>query len=143
MRLVLLQRGGIGMNKDFDTTNSLEPVVISRAHMKLGESMTTGVTRTDGNVHWRRKGQRRSLCGKVAKRSLNEEDFATCEKCQVKYGELLQEQYKTEIRNYWDKPNGSLPVGKVIVPTKKKQVYERVPLPDEYLPTGSGRRVRL
>lgn len=63
-----------------------------------------------------------------------------CGKCQKKLDALLAEQKKTELRNYWRKPEyGGIKTAAQPKPKLRPKVSQPS-LPDELLPTGTGER---
>lgn len=68
--------------------------------------------------------------------------LVVCKVCQGKLQRLLNNQVKAELRNYWRNPDHAGAVVPNVTKTKKAKAaikYEQPALPDELLPTGSGK----
>lgn len=84
-----------------------------------------------------------TLCGrKTNSIALNPDEAEPCATCAARLDKYVAELVADEVRNYWSRPAAGEPFVRSKEKQKPKIKYERVPLPDEYLPTGSGKLVR-
>jgi hypothetical protein len=116
-------------------------LILQRAMSKVGANEVY----TLKTIHVSQNGK--VLCGfkgQLYNRTVNMDiaKFPHCQVCANKFRRLLDNQVKAELRNYWRNPDhkGAL-APKGVKPVKKVKTPDvaRPMLPDELLPTGSGK----
>jgi len=126
--------------------NDIDSVAAHRADTYVRAGVATYASADDVR-HLKDTNTKEVLCGAKVKgreRSPNEygPEIRTCAACNAVYQDRFDERLGYEVKHYWDNPASGRPVPQMVTLRKKRIEYKSVPLPDEYLPTGTGMTLR-